>query len=88
MSGFRNILPQTSEAEHKTNCLFASVGAKAIQNGFFARETRGTPLRWLIVETNDYENPTIGPYKAVRIWSTIRESMSFKFSSAQYTVER
>ena len=67
MSGFRNILPRTSEAEHKTNCLFASVGAKAIQNGFFARETRGTTLRWLIIETNDYENPTIGPYKAVRI---------------------
>ena len=67
MSGFRNILPRTSEAEHKTNCLFASVGAKDIQNGFYARETRGTTLRWLIIETNDYENPTIGPYKAVRI---------------------
>ena len=74
MSGFRNILPRTSEAEgtseaeHKTNCLFASVGAKAIQNGFFARETRGTTLRWLIIETNDYENPTIGPYKSVLLF--------------------
>ena len=40
MSGFRNIMPRTSEAEHKANCLFASVGDKAIQNGFFARENR------------------------------------------------
>ena len=67
MSGFRNILPRTSDAEYKTNCLFASASAKAIQNGLFARETRGTRSRWLIIESDDYDHPSLGPYKAVRI---------------------
>ena len=33
----------------------------------FAREVRGSLLRWLVTETNDYEHPNIGPKKAVRI---------------------
>ena len=34
---------------------------------FFARKVRGSTLRWLIIETNDYEHRNIAPFKAIRI---------------------
>ena len=82
MNSFRTILPRVSDSDYKTNCMFASVGAKAIQNGFFAREVRGSTLRWLIIETNDYEHPNIGPYKAVRI--LVDQSGKYEFQ-VQFT---
>ena len=82
MSTFRKLLPRVSDSEYQTNCMFASVGAKAIQYGFFAREARGSSLRWLVIETNDYEHPEIGPYKAVRI--LVDQSGKYQFQ-VQFT---
>ena len=82
MSTFRKLLPRVSDSEHQTNCMFANIGAKAIQNGFFAREARGTTLRWLVIETNDQEHPEIGPYKAVRI--LVDKSGNYQFQ-VQFT---
>ena len=64
---FPQTFARASDSEYQTNCMFASVGAKAIQYVFFSREARGLSLMWLVIETNDYEHPNIGPYKAVRI---------------------
>lgn len=77
MSSFQTILPHPSVTDIQTDRLFSNVGAKAIENGFFACEVKGSTLRWLIIEGQDYILQNIGPSRAVRL--LIDNEGHFKF---------
>ena len=43
------LLPKPTISDLKVNTLFSAITAKAIENGFSAREVRDDSMRWLVI---------------------------------------